>query len=107
MRRDRLNRKNRFSFAFFPLVLPLLSEATAAGTTKTVNITRSGQPREFIAYVPDSYNAATPTPLLCMMHGLLSSASSAANPNGAYRWQDRADQEDSIVLFPDSYQDDS
>ena len=99
--------KKRFSFIFLALILSLLSETTFAGTTTTINITSSGQSREFIAYVPDSYNAATPTPLLFMMHGLLSSASSAANPNGAYRWQDLADQEDFIVLFPNSYQDDS
>ena len=89
------------------LVTFLYGAASFAGTTATINITSSGQNRQFIAYVPDSYNAATPTPLLFMMHGLTSSASAAANPNGPYRWQDLADQESFIVLFPNSYQDDS
>ena len=85
----------------------LCTQAAFAGTTSTVNITSSGQQRQFIAYVPDSYDASTPTPLLFMMHGLTSSAAEAANPNGRYRWQDLADQENFIVLFPNSYQDDS
>ena len=94
------------SFSFF-LAVWLCANACLAGTTTTVNITSSGQQRQFIAYVPDSYNASVSTPLLFMMHGLTSSASEAANPNGRYRWQDLADQENFIVLFPNSYQDDS
>ena len=98
--------KRLLSFSFF-LAVWLCAYESLAGTTTTVNITSSGQQRQFIAYVPDSYNASVPTPLLFMMHGLMSSASEAANPNGRYRWQDLADQENFIVLFPNSYQDDS
>ena len=99
--------RNQFSAFCFFLAVWFCAHAASAGTTTTVNITSSGQQREFIAYVPDSYNASVPTPLLFMMHGLRSSASEASNPNGRYRWQDLADQENFIVLFPDSYQDDS
>ncbi len=92
---------------FFLIMTLALQGAAWAGSTTTVNITSSGQTREFISYVPSSYDPATPTPLLFMMHGLLSSAASAAAPNGPYRWQTLADQEGFIVLFPNSYQDDS
>ncbi|MEE3325702.1 MAG: hypothetical protein VX252_00030 [Myxococcota bacterium] len=93
----------------FTLVLVswFFAQASFAGTTTTVDITSSGQQRQFIAYVPDSYDASIATPLLFMMHGLTSSAAAAANPNGPYRWQNLADQENFIVLFPNSYQDDS
>ena len=89
-----------------PLILCLATPAWS-GTTTTVDLTSSGQPRQFIIYVPDSYDVGEPTPLLFMMHGLLSSAAQAAAPNGPYRWQSLADQEGFIVVFPDSYQDDS
>jgi len=99
--------KKKLFLIALALVTFSYTAASFAGTTTNVNITSSGQTRQFIAYVPDSYDASTPTPLLFMMHGLTSSASAAANPNGPYRWQNLADQEDFIVLFPNSYQDDS
>ena len=99
--------KRRSLFFILILIGSTWAQAVFAGTTTTVDITSSGQQRQFIAYVPDSYDASTPTPLLFMMHGLTSSAAEAANPNGRYRWQDLAEQEGFIVLFPNSYQDDS
>lgn len=89
------------------LVALMVSVPAWSGTTTTINITSSGLPREFIVYVPTGYDGSEPTPLLFMMHGLLSSGAQAAVPNGPYRWQDLADQEGFIVLFPSSYQDDS
>jgi len=85
----------------------LIASLSQAATTTTVDIQSAGRSRQFIAYVPTSYDPATPTPLLFMMHGLLSSAADAARPFGPYRWQDLAEQEGFIVLFPNSYQDDS
>ena len=99
--------KRRAIFFILILIGSIWAQASFAGSTTTVEITSSGQQRQFIVYVPDSYDASTPTPLLFMMHGLTSSAAEAANPNGRYRWQDLADQENFIVLFPNSYQDDS
>lgn len=99
--------KSRLLCLALLLITSSVTQISFAGTTTTVDLASSGQQRQFIAYVPDSYDASTPTPLLFMMHGLLSSAASASNPNGPYRWQDLADQENFIVLFPNSYQDDS
>ena len=99
--------KSRHACIVLALMTFTVAQTALASTTTTINMESKGQMREFIVYVPDSYDAFTPTPLLFMMHGLLSSGAQAAQPNGPYRWQDLADQEGFIVLFPDSYQDDS
>ena len=85
----------------------LVASGPQAATTTTVDIQSAGRSRQFIAYVPTSYDPSEPAPLLFMMHGLLSSAADAARPAGPYRWQTLAEQETFIVLFPNSYQDDS
>ncbi|MCH2185797.1 alpha/beta hydrolase-fold protein [Myxococcota bacterium] len=103
-------KKDRGIWAAIVYALPLsllVASLAQAATTTTIDIQSAGRSRQFIAYVPTSYDPAKPTPLLFMMHGLLSSASIAARPFGPYRWQTLAEQESFIVLFPNSYQDDS
>jgi polyhydroxybutyrate depolymerase len=59
-----------------------------------------GFPREFIIYVPASYDASQPTPLVIMFHG--------SNQGGPLmyentRWKEEADANNIIVIFPTAW----
>jgi polyhydroxybutyrate depolymerase len=64
----------------------------------TINV--DGYPREFIVYVPASYDASQPTPLVVMFHG--------SNQGGQLmfentRWAQEADTNNFIVIFPTAW----
>jgi poly(3-hydroxybutyrate) depolymerase len=58
-----------------------------------------GVPREFIVYVPPSYDAALPAPVVFMFHG---SNQSGQLMYESTAWVDKADQEGFLVVFPTS-----
>jgi polyhydroxybutyrate depolymerase len=57
-------------------------------------------PREFLVYVPASYDASQPTPVVFMFHG--------SNQGGPLmyentRWKEKADEVNAIVVFPTAW----
>jgi poly(3-hydroxybutyrate) depolymerase len=66
-------RKVVFSAVALVIGLPLVLVLAAAATFQVLNrtsgsIVSSGQQREYLLYVPDSYDPARPTPLVISMH---------------------------------------
>lgn len=57
----------------------------------------SGEKRNYLLYVPESYDPSVPTPLVISMHGF---AGWPANQMGMSRWNDLADQYGFIVVYP-------
>jgi polyhydroxybutyrate depolymerase len=60
-------------------------------------IVSSGQKREYILYVPRSYDGTTPTPLVISMHG---GGSWGAAQRELSRWNEVADRDGFIVVYP-------
>ena len=57
----------------------------------------SGQEREFLLHVPESYDATTPTPLVISMHA---AALWPAHQQNVSRWNRLADEEGFLVVYP-------
>lgn len=64
------------------------------------SITSSGQRREYLLYVPKSYDAATPTPLVISMHG--AGLWPAAQMEMSL-WNDAAEHYGLIVVYPSGF----
>jgi polyhydroxybutyrate depolymerase len=82
-------------------ILALLLILAAAGY-RIVNHTNgalvsSGVERDYLLYVPDSYDPAVPTPLVVSIHGFAEWPAHQANVS---RWTDLADEYGFIVVFP-------
>ena len=63
----------------------------------TGTIVSSGETREYLLYVPKSYDRSKPTPLVISMHG---AALWGAAQMEISRWNDVADREGFIVVYP-------
>jgi len=61
------------------------------------SIVSSGQKREYVSYVPSSYDRTTPTPLVISMHG---AGTWGAAQRDLSRWNEVADSEGFIVVYP-------
>jgi len=61
------------------------------------SIVSSGQEREYLLYVPDSYDSTRPTPLVISMHG---AAMWPAAQKESSQWNELADQHGLIVVYP-------
>jgi len=61
------------------------------------SIVSSGQEREYLLYVPDSYDSTRPTPLVISMHG---AAMWPAAQKESSQWNDLADARSFIVVYP-------
>ncbi len=61
------------------------------------SIVSSGEEREYLVYVPSSYDAATPTPLVISMHG---GGAWPAQQMALSRWNRLADENGFIVVYP-------
>lgn len=59
--------------------------------------TSAGERRSYYLYVPESYDPATPTPLIISMHGY---ADWPAHHMDTTRWNDLADEQGLIVVYP-------
>ncbi len=66
----------------------------------TVKLTSSGEERSYLLYVPKSYNSKTPAPLVISLHGYTSKPSDIAYSS---RWNDLADEEGLITVYPLGY----
>ena len=81
---------------------PLFVLANAASfysvnrTSGTI-VTSAGQTREYILYVPNSYDRAKPTPLVISMHGAANWPSFQMNLT---QWNTLADEHGFIVVYP-------
>jgi polyhydroxybutyrate depolymerase len=87
---------------FLVLSLPLALAAIEATSYYTVNrntasLVSSGVERDYLLYVPQSYNPATPAPLVISMHG--ASVWPAAQRDIS-RWNAVADVHGFIVVYP-------
>ena len=65
-------------------------------TTGTI-VTSAGQTREYILYVPKSYDRSKPTPLVISMHGAENWPSFQMSVS---RWNPLADEHGFIVVYP-------
>lgn len=61
-------------------------------------IVSSGERRRYLLYVPDSYDPATPTPLVLTFHGF---AEWPAHQMETGHWNDLADEDGFIVVYPE------
>lgn len=79
------------AFALFVLIAFELANRTN-GT-----LVSSGEKRAYLLYVPESYDPSTPTPLVISFHGF---AEWPAHQMQVSRWNDLADQEGFLVVYP-------
>lgn len=78
--------------------LILLAAVTYLIATRTNgSLVSSGEERKYLLYVPESYDPATPTPLVISLHGFAEWPAHLMNISG---WNDLADQYGFIVVYP-------
>ena len=81
-----------------PLVVVLIAAASIYVLNQTNGtIVSSGQKREYLLYVPRSYDRTKPTPLVISMHG---AAVWPAHQMNTSRWNRLADEHGFIVVYP-------
>jgi polyhydroxybutyrate depolymerase len=81
-----------------PVLLVLIVMTTLSLLDRTNgSIQSSGQKREYLLHVPQSYDPAKPTPLLISMHG---AAAWPAQQMNTSRWNRLADEHGFIVVYP-------
>jgi polyhydroxybutyrate depolymerase len=85
------------------LITLLLIAAVAFRLINRTNgtLVSSGVRRSYLLYVPESYNPATPTPLVISIHGY---AEWPAHQMQISRWNDLAEQYGFIVVYPSGTQ---
>lgn len=82
------------AFGFFYSAFYFPNHTTAVAGT----IVSSGQKRDYLLYVPESYRPATPTPLVITLHTSMSWGSAAM---AISRWNSVADRNGFIVVYPE------
>ncbi len=98
------------SLGLFAALLAILAtsavaQSTASATTERIQelsyqFEEAGMAMEYQLYVPTTYDAATPSPLMVLLHGL------GSNPGGVIRYQgltDLAEERGYIVVAPMGY----
>ena len=60
-------------------------------------VTSAGEKRSYLLYVPETYNASKPTPLVITIHGFMQWP---ANQMHVSRWNELADEYGFIVVYP-------
>ena len=81
-----------------PVVLALVTALAYRVSNKTNGtLISSGVRREYLLYVPPSYDPATPAPLVITIHGF---AQWPANQRDVSRWNPLADEYGFIVGYP-------
>ena len=95
-------RKTLISAALVIIGLPLVLVLTAIAYLSFLNqtngtIVSSGQKREYLLYVPNSYDRAEPTPLVISMHGAAGWPAQQMNLSG---WNRLAAEQGFIVVYP-------
>ena len=98
------------TFGMFAVLLATLATSALAQSTASVSTERiqelsyqfeeAGEAMEYQLYVPSTYDAATPSPLIVLLHGL------GSNPGQVIRYQgltDLAEERGYIVVAPMGY----
>lgn len=81
-----------------PLAMILIAILTISVLDRNSgSIVSSGERREYLLYLPDSYDRANPTPLVISMHAL---ATWPAQQMNLSRWNRLADENGFIVVYP-------
>ena len=85
-----------------PIVLVLIAVVSFYASFYSLNrangtVVSSGQQREYLLYVPPSYDRAKPTPLVISVHG---GALWPAHQRDTSRWNELADEHGFIVVYP-------
>jgi polyhydroxybutyrate depolymerase len=82
---------------FCILTIAILAVVFLIANKTNGHIVSSGEKRSYLLYVPESYNASTPTPLVIVIHGF---AQWPAHQAQVTIWNDLADKEGFIVVYP-------
>jgi polyhydroxybutyrate depolymerase len=81
-----------------PVVLvPIAAVSFYAANRDNGTFVSSGEKREYLLYVPRSYDRSKPTPLVISMHG---AGLWGASQRDISRWNDLADRKGFIVVYP-------
>ena len=75
----------------------IVSSGAERGYPRSTTMDSSGREREYVLYVPWSYDRAKPTPLIITMHGALLGP---AAQMGISQWNRVADKHGFIVVYP-------
>jgi len=78
------------------LVLAVMASVSVANRTNG-SIVSSGQKREYLLYVPKTYDRTKPTPLVISMHGAMNWPAFEMNIS---QWNTAADENGFIVVYP-------
>ena len=82
------------SFIIFILLIAMLSGCINKREYLSIN----GEKRSYIIHVPESYDETMPTPLVLVLHGGGGNAKNIENVSG---FNEKADEEGFIVVYPD------
>ena len=81
-----------------PLAVILIAIVSISALDRTSDsIVSSGETREYLLHVPDSYDRARPTPLVISLHA---GATWPAHQMNLSRWNRLADEHGFIVVYP-------
>ncbi len=105
MRSRYLQSLGMFAALFTILATSAVAQSTASDTTERIQelsyqFEEAGMAMEYQLYVPTTYDAATSSPLMVLLHGL------GSNPGGVIRYQgltDLAEERGYIVVAPMGY----
>ncbi len=97
-----VRRKAVLAAVLFLIGLPVMVAVTEAVSYQVRNrsngsLVSSGQNREYLLYVPESYDRTRPTPLVISLHG---GAMWPAAQKESSRWNELADERGFIVVYP-------
>ncbi len=79
------------------VMVPLEAVSFYAANRDNGSLVSSGEKRDYLLYVPSSYDRRTPTPLVISMHG---AGLWGAAQKETSRWNDMADEQRFIVVYP-------
>ena len=78
-------------------IVPIQAVSFYSANRDNGSFVSSGEKREYLLYVPRSYDRARPTPLVISMHG---AGLWGASQRDISRWNDLADAKGFIVVYP-------
>ncbi len=79
------------------VMVPLEAVSFYAANRDNGSLVSSGEKRDYLLYVPSSYDRRTPTPLVISMHG---AGLWGAAQKETSQWNDMADEQRFIVVYP-------
>ena len=83
--------------AFPAVIVPIQAVSFYSANRDNGSFVSSGEKREYLLYVPKSYNRSSPTPLVISMHG---AGLWGASQRDISRWNELADAKSFIVVYP-------